>query len=300
MPALRIAVTGATGFIGSHLVPALRRNGDSVHRIVRSRPDPGDIVWSPRDRRIDAAALEGMDAVIHLAGENIAQRWTSATRRRIRESRVAGTSLLASTMAALERPPRVMISASAVGFYGADRGDETLDESSAPGDDFLADVAVEWEAATEPAASRGIRVVRTRFGVVLHPEGGMLQRVLPIFRLGLGGRLGDGRQWMSWIALDDLIEAVRFALRTPTIAGGVNVTAPTPVRNEEFTRVLGKVLGRPTMAVVPAFAIRAVFGEMGDATILASQRVLPGRLLEAGFQFEQTSLESALRSELGS
>ncbi len=295
---MRVAITGSTGFIGSRLVASLLRDGHEVRRIVRSKARDGDIEWSPSERRIDAAALEGVEAAIHLAGENIAQRWTDAVKRRIRESREIGTRLLATTLAALAPPPRVLISASAIGFYGADRGDDVLDETSAPGDDFLADIAVAWEAATEPAAVRGIRVVRARFGVVLHPAGGMLRRVLPVFRLGLGGKLGDGSNWMSWISLTDLIEIVRFSLRTPTFAGAVNVTAPTPVRNAEFTDALGLALHRPTIAVVPAFALRAVYGEMADGTILASQRVLPRRLTEAGYRFEHPRVEGALRAEL--
>ena len=295
---MRIAITGSTGFIGSQLVSALGRDGHDVVRIVRSRSRSGDIQWSPDENRLDTAALEGTDAVIHLAGEEIAQRWTDDARRRIRDSRVRGTTLLARTIAGLTRPPRVLVSASAIGFYGADRGDEVLDESSQPGEDFLADVAVAWEAATEPAAARGIRVVRTRFGVVLDPDGGMLQRILPIFRLGLGGRLGDGKQWLSWISLEDLIEALRFILRTPTVTGAVNVTAPNPVRNDEFTDVLGSVLHRPTLAVVPKFALRAVYGEMAEGTILASQRVIPKRLQEAGFRFAHPKLQAALESEL--
>lgn len=295
---MRVAITGSTGFIGSRLVAALERDGHDVRRVVRSNPRPGDVQWSPSERRIDAAKLEGVEAVIHLAGENIGQRWTEAVRQRVRESRAVGTRLLAGALAALERSPRVLISASAIGIYGADRGDEVLDESSEPGDDFLADVAVEWEAATEPAAAGGIRVVRTRFGVVLDPAGGMLARILPVFRLGIGGRLGDGRSWMSWVSLTDLIEAMRFILRMPTLAGAVNVTAPNPVRNAEFTATLGLVLRRPAIAVVPAFALRAVYGEMADGTILASQRVLPAKLTGAGFRFEHPKLESALRAEL--
>ena len=295
---MRIAVSGSTGFIGSQLVTALGRDGHDIVRIVRSKARSGDIQWSPDESRIDGAALEGTDAVIHFAGEVIAQRWTDDARRRIRDSRVRGTSLLAQTAARLARLPRVFISASAIGFYGADRGDEVLDETSAPGEDFLADLGVAWEAATEPAATRGIRVVRTRFGVVLDPAGGMLQRVLPVFRLGLGGKLGNGRQWMSWISLEDLIEAVRFILRTPTVAGAVNVTAPNPVRNDEFTDVLGRVLHRPTIAVVPAFALRAVYGAMADGTILASQRVVPRKLQEAGFRFAHPKIEAALQAEL--
>ena len=295
---MRIAVSGSTGFIGSQLVTALTRDGHDIIRIVRTKARSGDIQWSPAEGRIDAAALEGVDAVVHLAGEPIGQRWTDDARRRIRDSRVQGTTLIARTLAALARPPRVFVSASAVGFYGADRGDELLDESSQPGDDFLADVGVAWEAATEPASARGIRVVRTRFGVVLDPAGGMLERILPIFRFGLGGKLGNGTQWLSWISLEDLIEAIRFVLRTPTISGAVNVTAPNPVRNDEFTRVLGRVLHRPAIALVPAFALRAVYGEMAEGTIMANQRVIPRKLQETGFRFAHPRLEAALEAEL--
>lgn len=295
---MRVAISGSSGFIGSQLVASLERDRHDVRRLVRSRARDGDIAWSPSERRIDAAGLEGVEAVIHLAGESIAQRWTETVKRRIRESREVGTHLLASTLASLDPRPRVLISASAVGLYGANRGDEVLDETSPPGDDFLADIGVAWEAATEPAAAAGIRVVRTRFGVVLDPAGGMLARVLPIFRFGLGGKLGDGSNWMSWISLTDLIEIVRFALRTPTLTGAVNVTAPNPVRNAEFTDTLGLVLGRPTIAVVPAFALRTVYGAMADGTILASQRVVPRRLIDAGYRFEHPRLEAALRAEL--
>lgn len=297
--AVNIAVTGSTGLIGSALIDSLRSDGHEVHRIVRSRPDTksGEIGWDPVAGEMDAASLAGIDAVVHLAGENVGQRWTEEAKRKIRDSRVDGTHLLAETIASLATPPRVLVSASAVGVYG-DRGDEPLTEDSPPGNDFLAEVAREWEAATEPAANAGVRVVHTRFGVVLSSGGGALERMLPPFRLGAGGKLGSGKQWMSWIALPDVVAAIRFAVDTETLSGPVNVTAPNPVRNTEFTDTLGKVLGRPTLFTVPAFALRLAFGEMADAALLTSQRVIPERLAEAGFGFQFPELKETLRAVL--
>jgi uncharacterized protein (TIGR01777 family) len=265
---------------------------------VRSRPaGPGEISWDPGAGRIDAAALEGVDAVVHLAGESIGRRWSAAVRSRILESRVRGTRLLADTLASLSRPPELLVSASAVGYYG-DRGDEPLDESSPPGDDFLAGVAEAWENAANPAAEAGIRVVHPRFGVVLSPAGGALKRMLPAFRLGAGGRLGSGRQWMSWISIDDAVDALRFVIDTPALAGPIDFTAPEPVTNAEFTRVLGRLLRRPPFLAVPAAALRFLFGEMADRTLLASQRARPARLLGAGFSFRHPTLEDALAALL--
>jgi uncharacterized protein (TIGR01777 family) len=295
---LRVAISGASGLIGTALSVALERDGHAVLPLVRSRhAGPGEIAWNPEAGRIDAAALEGLDAVVHLAGENIAQRWTAGVRSRILESRVRGTRLLADTLASLSRPPELLVSSSAVGYYG-DRGDEPLDESSPPGDDFLAGVAEAWENAAKPAAEAGIRVVHPRFGVVLSPAGGALKRMLPAFRLGAGGRLGSGRQWMSWIAINDAVDAIRFVIGTPALAGPIDFTAPEPVTNAEFTRVLGRVLGRPTFLEVPAVALRLLFGEMADRTLLASQRARPARLLGAGFSFRHPMLEDALRALL--
>lgn len=295
---LRVAISGASGLIGTALSVALEREGHAVLPLVRSRrAGPGEIAWDPDAGRIDAAALEGLDAVVHLAGENIAQRWTPAARTRILESRVRGTGLLADTLASLRRPPEVLVSSSAVGYYG-DRGDELLDESSSPGDDFLAGVARAWEGAAEPASKAGIRVVHPRTGVVLSPAGGALGRMLPAFRLGAGGRFGSGRQWMSWIALDDVVDALRFVIHTPALAGPFDFTAPEPVTNAEFTRVLGRVLGRPTFLELPAVALRLLFGEMADRTLLASQRARPTRLLGAGFSFRYPRLEDALTALL--
>ena len=293
-----IAITGASGLIGSALSRALLRDGYEVHPLVRTpHGAPGEIPWDPAAGQIDGAALEGFDAVIHLAGENIGQRWTPAVRERILESRVQGTQLLAGALASLRHPPEVLVSASAVGYYG-DCGDQPLDESAPAGDDFLAEVTQAWEAAAKPAADAGIRVVHPRSGMVLSPHGGALARMLPPFRFGVGGRMGHGRQWTSWIALDDEIAAIRFLVDTPTLAGPVNVTSPRPVTNAEFTRVLGRVLGRPTLFTVPAAALRLAFGEMADRTILASQRARPARLLDAGFHFRHPRLEDGLRALL--
>lgn len=294
-----IAVSGSTGLIGSALVEALRRDGHRIRRMVRSRTSPGSehIHWDPEAGMLDPGALADVDAVVHLAGENVGERWTAEKKARIRGSRVRGTRLLAEAIATLDKPPRVLVSASGVGIYG-DRGDERLEEDSRPGLDFLAQVGQEWEAASEPAAERGVRVVKLRFGVVLSPHGGAIEKMLLPFRMGVGGKVGSGRQWMSWISLTDVVAAIRFALFTPTLEGPVNAVAPHPVTNAEFTSALGDVLGRPTVMTVPAFALRLVYGEMADATLLASQRALPRKLQEAGFRFQHPELREALRAEL--
>ena len=236
--------------------------------------------------------------MVHLAGEPVGERWSGDKKRRIRESRVKGTSLLARTLAGMKRPPGVLVSASAIGIYG-DRGAEELAESSRLGTDFLASVSREWEAAADPARQAGIRVVHPRFGVVLSPEGGALGKLLPPFKLGLGGKIGSGQQWVSWIGLHDAVRAIRFLLDTPDVSGPVNVVAPVPVTNGALTEAVGHAIGRPTIATVPEFAIRLAMGEMADATLLASQRVAPRRLLEAGFRFDYPEIEEALRAELG-
>jgi uncharacterized protein (TIGR01777 family) len=296
---LRIAVTGSTGLIGSALVRRLQADGHQVTRVVRSRPAAGssDVLWNPDSGEFDAARLDGYPAVIHLAGEPVSERWTAEHKAAIRNSRVAGTRLLAEGIAALPNPPGTLLSASAVGYYG-NRGDEQLDEASGSGNDFLSGVAREWEAATEPAARVGIRVVIARFGIALSPKGGALARLLPPFKMGGGGKLGSGKQYVSWIALSDLVEAIVFLLHHPAISGPVNLTAPEPVTNAAMSETLGHVLGRPSKVTVPAFALRMMFGEMADGALLASQRVLPKRLLEAGFQFRYPRLEAALRAEL--
>jgi uncharacterized protein (TIGR01777 family) len=293
-------VTGSTGLVGTALVRALRAIGHNTRRLVRSGADPGagEIFWDPASGKLDPKPLEGLDAVVHLAGDSIAGgRWTAAKKRRIRESRVRGTSLLAERLAGLERPPRVLVAASAVGFYGS-RGAEVLTESSPSGTGFLAEVCREWEASLEPAAKRGIRVVPLRLGVILSPRGGALGKMLLPFRLGLGGKIGDGRQYMSWIAIDDVIGVVQHALVTDVLRGPVNATAPQAVTNLEFTRALGRVLGRPTIFPLPAFAARIAMGEMADELLLASARVEPWRLVESGYRFKFPEVEPALRHVL--
>jgi uncharacterized protein (TIGR01777 family) len=300
-PRLHLVVTGAGGLIGSALLPRLTRRGHRVSRLVRRSAGAGEISWDPSRGALDPADLEGVDAVVHLAGENVGARWTAARKRRIRSSRVAGTKLLSAALARLRRRPAVLVSASAIGIYG-DRGDETLTETSSLGNgdrDFLASVTQEWEAAADPARAAGIRVVHPRFGVVLSPDGGALARLLLPFRLGLGGRLGSGSQWMSWISIDDTIGAIEQALSNPGLTGPVNVTAPEPVTNREFTRTLGRVLSRPTLFPVPAAALRLALGEMAESTVLASTRVLPTKLIEVGYHFTQPRLEEALRHVLG-
>jgi hypothetical protein len=293
-----IAISGSRGLIGSALIRALEKRGHEVRRIVRGAPASAtDIAWDTTHGTLDLARLAGVNAVINLAGERLDQRWTSATRREIRESRVAGTSALARALASMETKPRVLLSGSAVGVYGS-RGDEILDERSRTGTGFLAEVATAWEAATAPAADAGIRVVLLRSGVVLSRDGGVLARMLTPFRLGIGGHLGSGRQWMSWISIDDYPRVVGLLLATETIAGPVNVSSPIPVTNAEFTRTLGRVLGRPYLLAVPKFALQLVFGEMAQDTVLASQRVVPRRLLDAGFEFQQPTVEAALRAAL--
>ena len=272
-----------------------------VRRLVRgARPDaPDDIAWDPMRGVLAPHDLEGAEAVIHLAGEPLAHRWTNARKRAIRESRVRGTELIARTIAALDRKPRVLLSGSAVGYYG-NRGDEVLDEESASGTDFLARVAREWEAATVPAADAGVRVVLLRTGIVLNPKGGALARLLPPFRLGVGGPIGSGRQWMSWISLDDHLRAMEHALSHAELNGPANLVAPHPVTNAEFATTLGRVLARPAIVPVPSFALELVYGEMARATILAGQHALPKALLRAGFEFAHPTLEQALRFELQS
>lgn len=292
-----VVVSGASGLVGRALAAGLRESGSRVRALTRGTPGPGEIAWDPAAGRIDATALEGATAVVHLAGEQIAERWTAEKKRRIRESRVQGTRTLVRALASLRAPPEVLVSASAVGYYG-DRGDEPLHERSAPGDDFLAGVTRAWEEEARAAEASGIRVVRLRFGVVLDRGGGALRRLLLPFRLGVGGRIGDGRQWMSWIALSDAVGVIRFALTETALSGAVNAVAPQPVTNAEFTAVLGSVLRRPTALPVPALALRLAFGGMADATLLASQRALPSRLLEAGYEFRRPTLEGALREAL--
>ena len=297
---MQIAISGSSGLIGSALVSFLTAGGHRVFRLVRGiAPGADSIRWDPAVGVRDVALLEGLDGVVHLAGENIgAGRWTARRKAEIRRSRVEGTRRLCESLARLAKRPKVLVSASAVGFYG-DRGEEALNEESPPGNDFLAQVCREWEAATAPAATAGIRVVNLRFGVVLSPAGGALKKMLLPFKLGAGGRIGSGRQFMSWIALDDVVGAIHHALITQSLAGPVNAVAPSPVTNAEFTRTLARVLRRPAIAPVPAFALRLAFGEMADALLLAGQRVLPTRLQASGYTFRFPDLEGALRHLLG-
>lgn len=292
---LRVAVAGASGFIGSALLAALRADGHTVLSIGRG--GKADVRWDPASGSLDAAALRGVDAIVNLAGERIDQRWTEHARQRILESRVQSTALLARTAATLAPRPSVFVSMSAIGLYG-DCADQPVDETSAAGSGFLADVVRAWEAAASPAREAGIRVVHPRVGVVLHPGGGALARMLPVFRLGAGGKLGDGRQWMSWVSRTDAVRAIAWCLRQPGIVGAVNVVAPEAVRNEEFTRTLARAVHRPVIASVPALAIKVMFGRMGEETLLAGQRVVPRRLLEGGFSFAHPTLQRALAHEL--
>ena len=294
-----VLVSGSTGLIGSALVSALEEGGHRVRRLTRSGGSSEDVVrWDPSAGEIDAGRIEGVDAVVHLAGENIVGRWTDAKKARIRDSRVRGTRLLAETLARLPTPPGVMVSASATGYYG-DRGNELLSEESAPGDSFLAGVGQEWEAAADPAWEAGVRVVHPRFGIVLSTEGGALGTTLPIFKLGAGGKIGSGRQYWSWIAIDDVVGAILHVLTEDSLEGPVNVTVPDPPTNAEYTRVLGRVLGRPTVFPLPAPAARIMLGQLADELLLASQRIEPARLKETGYSYRYPELEGALRHLLG-
>lgn len=297
---MRVLVTGSNGLLGSALVPSLTQDGHEVVRLTHSpRPKLDNVIaWDPAAGVLDAALLEGMDAVVHLAGENIAAgRWTADRKRRILESRVKGTKLLADSLARLARPPRCLVSASAIGFYG-DRGQEILQEDSSPGTGFLPEVCAGWERASQPVTARGIRLVTLRIGIVLSSRGGALPRMLLPFRLGLGGRTGNGRQYMSWIELDDLVRVIRHSMATDSLSGPVNAVAPNPVTNREFTRALGRILSRPALFVMPAFAARIALGEMAEELLLASARVLPAALLGSEFSFRFPQIEAALAHAL--
>jgi uncharacterized protein (TIGR01777 family) len=296
---MKILIGGSHGLVGSALVKSLEAQGHEVFRLVRHAPNRAtEIEWSPDRYSIALALIEGFDAVVNLAGESIADgRWTDEKKRRIRESRVKGTKLLGDALANLSVPPKTFICASAIGYYG-NRGDELLTEESPGGNDFLSEVCNEWEQATALATEKGIRVVNARFGIILDQEGGALKKMLPPFRMGVGGKIGSGKQWMSWITLEDVINALNFALANDSLRGPVNYVAPNPVTNAELTKTLGKVLSRPTLFPVPAFAIKLLFGEMGETLLLGSLRVAPTRLEQAGYQFKHAELAGGLRDIL--
>ena len=294
---MKVVVSGASGLIGSTLVPALEAAGHEVLRLVRRDPEsPGEVAWDPAEGAIDAGGLAGVDGVVNLSGATIGRRWTEQRKAEILESRVSSTSLLARTVAGLDPRPAVLVCAGGVGIYG-DRGDEILTEESELGSGFLTDVGRAWEAAAEPARNAGIRVVNFRQGIVLSRRGGALERLLTPFKLGLGGRVGSGRQWWSWVAIDDLVAAYQFAL-SGDLAGPVNLASPNPSTNAQFAKALGRALRRPTFAPFPTLAVRTVFGEMGETVLLESQRLLPARLLDAGFEFSYPQLDSALARAL--
>ena len=292
---MKTLVSGSHGLVGRALIKSLLNRGDTVSRLVREAPSgSNEIEWHPNQDQIDVRKLNGFDAVVHLAGESIASgRWSPEKKTRIRESRIKGTKLLSGALAQASHPPRVFVSASAIGFYG-NRGDEVLTEQSAAGNDFLAGVCKEWEQSAEPAVEKGIRLVKARFGIILDKDGGALAKMLPPFRMGIGGRIGDGKQWMSWIGLADVIGALEFVIENQALSGPVNFVAPNPVTNATFTSALGRILGRPTFLPVPAFGARLAFGEMADALLLSSQRVEPKRLNETAYRFRYSNLNDAL------
>lgn len=297
--AMRVLISGASGLLGTALTRALREQKHEANALVRRDPRPGEVQWDPM-QPLDPAKLASYDAIVHLAGKNIAGRWTPAFKREVMESRTQGTRTLANAAAESfrhSRQPRVLVSASGVGYYG-DRGDQILTEESAAGSGFLAEVCKQWEAATTPASEAGMRVVVLRIGVVLAKDGGALKPMLPPFRLGLGGRVGSGRQYWSWIAIDDVVAAMMFALENQSLGGPVNAVAPSPVRNAEFVRALGKALHRPTIFPVPEFVIRTALGEMGQELLLTSARATPNQLTAAGFKFLYNDLDDALRAVL--
>lgn len=298
---MKVAVTGSHGLIGRELVAELGRRGDQVTRLVRTTPGPGDAAWDPAAGTIEADKLEGHDAVVHLAGVGIGDhRWTDEHKRAVLDSRVQGTSLLARTLAALSSPPAVLVSGSAVGYYGFDGGDEILTESSPAGRGFLADVVTEWEEAAAPAEDAGVRLVRLRSGVVLSEKGGALKKQLLPFKLGVGGRLGNGRQWLSWISLDDEVAAILHVITAGQLRGPVNATSPEPVTNATFTSTLARVLRRPAVMPVPTVALNVLFGrQMVEEMVLGGQRVLPAALEASAFTFGHPHLEEALRRMLG-
>lgn len=299
---MRFAITGSTGLVGTEVTRHLRNNGHDVTRVVRSfsglSPNERPVVWHPEEGAIEAQGLEAHDVVIHLAGESIAGVWTAGKKRRIRDSRIVGTTLLARTLASLERPPRALLSASAFDFYGNRPGSEELDESSPPGAGFLPEVVAAWEASTRAASDAGIRVVHTRFGTVLSPDGGMLGVLLPLYKLGLGSEIGDGRQYWPWIALPEITPAMLHVLERPEISGPVNFVAPEQVTNADFTETVAAVVGRPSFLRLPSFAAKLAPGGMAEELLLRGARVVPGKLLGSGYEFRYAELKPALRAML--
>jgi uncharacterized protein (TIGR01777 family) len=295
---MKIVISGASGLIGTQLVTSLKSSGHEVVQLVRRSAAAGQIMWDPKSGKLDPASLEGCDAVIHLSGAGIGdKRWSDAYRKEILDSRTATTLLLANTIASLQRKPSVFLSGSAIGIYGA-RGDEQLTETSAHGTGFLADVCEQWEAAAKPAIDAGVRTVFLRTGIVLSPKGGALKKLLPLFRLGIGGKFGNGKQWQSWISMDDEVDSI-IHLLTANVSGAVNLTAPQPVTNAEFTKVLARVVKRPAIVPVPTFAPKILLGgELADALLFTGQRVMPQALTASGYVFKHSTLESALRSML--
>ena len=292
---MKVLASGAKGLVGDALIKSLSKDGHQCVSLVR-RPskNESEIEWHPNQGNLDIEKLEGFDVVVHLAGESIASgRWTDEKKKKIIDSRVQGTTLLSDALAKLSNPPATFISASAIGYYG-NRGDELLTEQSAPGDDFLAEVCKAWEKATSASEARGIRTIHARFGIILDTKGGALKQMLTPFRMGVGGKVGEGKQWMSWIALDDVVRGLKYLLEKPSMKGAVNLVAPHPVTNAEFTKVLGRAISRPTIFPMPAFAARLVFGEMADALLLSSAKVQPKVLREFGFEFESPTLQGAL------
>lgn len=299
---LKVAITGASGLVGKALVPYLTTAGHEVFRLVRRAPrDPGEISWDPVRNVLDPTDLDGLDAIVHLAGDSLADgRWNDRKKALIRDSRVLGTKTLVDALARAKDRPAVLVSASAVGFYG--QGDTLHTEADAPpaeGEDFLADVCRDWEGEAQRAEALGVRVVRARLGIVLDPRGGVLGKVVGPFKAGLGGKVGNGRQWMSWVALDDVVHALDFALRNAEVRGPINVVAPEAVPQADFAKTLGRVLARPSFVPLPGFAVKALFGEMGETLLLGGQRVAPRALMDAGYRFSHPDLEGALRMMLG-
>ncbi len=295
---MKILLTGSSGLIGSALTASLSANGHNVKRLLRSRHTGGEAYWNPEEGTIDLSNCKGIDVVIHLAGDSIAEgRWSKAKKARILDSRIKGTQLIATALARLEERPHTLISGSAIGFYG-NRGADIVDEGSPAGEGFLAGVCQQWEDATAPAAEAGIRVVNVRFGMVLSSSGGALKKMLLPFKLGLGGVVGDGKQYMSWVGIDDVAGMVQHIINTPSLRGPVNLVSPSPVSNRQFVRTLGQVLHRPSILPMPAFMARIMFGEMADELLLASTRVMPRLLMNTGYNFINSDLREALESFL--